>query len=371
MANLNEESVRVLAAASGDDGAPVVSCYLDVDGRRYPRRQDYEAQLEHLMRRARSRAGAGAPVADLTRIEEHVHGGIDRTITRGLALFSGQSPALWEVISLAVPVRNQIVVNQSPAVGQLEQLLHTYERIGVLLVDREKSRFFVYELGVLVDRSEFLDELPRDYDHRGERERGDTQHHVDDLVDQHLRRAAAAAFAAFRAQEFAHLLVGAPTELAGALEGYLHPYLQERLGGRVAVPVNAPDAVLRDAVLEAEDRLVRARETDVVDRLRESVGAGRKAVAGLKDVLKALVERRVDLLVISEGYSEAGWRCPSCAQLTVVGRGCPVCGTEMVEVPDVVEDALEEALLQSCRIEICVGNADLDVLGRVGALLRY
>ncbi len=43
----------------------------------------------------------------------------------------------------------------------------------------------------------------------------------------------------------------------------------------------------------------------------------------------------------------------------------------MVEVPGVGEDALEEALLQSCRIEICVGNADLDVLGRVGAFLRY
>ncbi len=26
---------------------------------------------------------------------------------------------------------------------------------------------------------------------------------------------------------------------------------------------------------------------------------------------------------------------------------------------------------QSCQVEVCVGNADLDVLGRIGALLRY
>ena len=371
MANINEDTVRELAAVSGG-GAPVVSCYLDVDGRRYPRRQDYEAQLENLLRRARSRAnGASSIAGDLTRIEEYVQAGLDRTDTRGLAMFSCQAQSFWRAIPLAVAVRNQVVVNQSPAVGQLELLLHTYERIGVLLVDRQQARFFVYELGTLVDRSEFLDELPRDYDHRGERERGDTHGHVDDLVDQHLRRASAAAFAAFQAQEYAHLLIGAPNEIGGAVEGYLHPYLVERLGGRIAVAVNAADDAVREAVLEAEDGLVRARETAVVERLRDGIGTGRRAVAGLEEVLKALVERRVELLVISEGYSEAGWRCPSCSHLAAIGRRCPLCGADMVEVPDVVEDALEEALLQSCRIEICVGNADLDVLGRVGALLRY
>jgi len=40
-------------------------------------------------------------------------------------------------------------------------------------------------------------------------------------------------------------------------------------------------------------------------------------------------------------------------------------------VEDVVEEAVEEALGQSCRVEICVGNADLDVMGGIGALVRY
>ena len=40
-------------------------------------------------------------------------------------------------------------------------------------------------------------------------------------------------------------------------------------------------------------------------------------------------------------------------------------------VTDVVEDAIEEALTQGVPVTICVGNADLDVLGRIGALLRY
>ena len=40
-------------------------------------------------------------------------------------------------------------------------------------------------------------------------------------------------------------------------------------------------------------------------------------------------------------------------------------------VDDVVEEAIEAALAQSCRVEVCRDNADLDVLGRVGALLRF
>ena len=87
MPNINEDTVRELATVSGG-GAPVVTCYLDVDGRRYPRRQDYEAQLDHLVRRAKERADSSSVGADLARIEEHVRGGFDRADTRGLALFS-------------------------------------------------------------------------------------------------------------------------------------------------------------------------------------------------------------------------------------------------------------------------------------------
>ncbi len=62
-------------------------------------------------------------------------------------------------------------------------------------------------------------------------------------------------------------------ELASAVEANLHPYLRERLRGRLSVPVGASEPTVRAAVLEAEDRLVRERETAVVERLREAVGA--------------------------------------------------------------------------------------------------
>jgi peptide chain release factor subunit 1 len=71
-----------------------------------------------------------------------------------------------------------------------------------------------------------------------------------------------------------------------------------------------------------------------------------------------------------------GWRvppsgCDPCSALAAIGRRCKRCGAEMTEVDDLVEESVEEALSQSCQVEICVDNADLDVMGRIGALLRF
>jgi peptide subunit release factor 1 (eRF1) len=94
-------------------------------------------------------------------------------------------------------------------------------------------------------------------------------------------------------------------------------------------------------------------------------------VAGLALTLEALHGRRVERLVVSKGFAEEGWRCPTTGALALVGPTNPVTGGRMDRVHDVVEDAIEEALAQGLPVSICVENADLDVLGRIGALLRY
>ena len=54
---------------------------------------------------------------------------------------------------------------------------------------------------------------------------------------------------------------------------------------------------------------------------------------------------------------------------------CVIAMQQKITVPtllaDVVADALHAAIAQGCRVDICTGNADLDVMGRIGALLRY
>jgi len=371
VAVITEAAIRELAGIRGE-AAPITSCYLDIDGRRLVRHQDVEQELDGVLRGARHRANGHQSVHDdLRRIEALVRGGLDRSTTRGLAIFACAASDLWEVIHLPMPVRSQVVINHAPAVGQLESVVQEHEPIGVLLADKQRARLFVFEVGVLIDHSELIDELPRDYDVRGERERGTTAPHTDELAHQHLRRAARAAFDLWQSRGFHHLAIGAPDAIASELEHDLHPYLRDRLCGRVRVSVNATDADVLRAAETVEAEVERRREAVVIERLREAVHSGRRGVAGLAPTIEALNAHRVDRLLVSKGYAEEGWRCPSTGALALMGPVNPTNGVTMDKVGDVVEDVIEEALTQGLPVRICVGNADLDVLGRIGALLRY
>lgn len=371
MVAITEQDIRELAGFRGEL-APVTSCYLDVDGAVHVRHADVVRELDTLLRGARARMNGDHSVAtDLRRIEEHVKGGLDRSHTRGLAIFSCSAHDWWRVIDLPVRVRSQLVVNHTPSIRQLEMVVDEYERFGVLLVDRQRARMFVFDLGELVESNAVVDELPRGDDDDRSFTKDHVRDHAADRAQQHLRHAAALAFETFRTSEFQRLILGAADDIAAEVESVLHPYLRERVVARCTMPVSASDEDVRRAALEVEADVERRREAEVVNRLREAVGAGRRGVAGVDATLQALVERRVETLLVSAGYTEIGWFCGNCRWIGRRGRSCPVCASEMTQVDDVIEQAVDEALAQSCRVETCVGNADLDVLGSIGALLRY
>ncbi len=360
--------------------APVTSCYLDVDGRRYIRAQDVEPHLDDLLRRGRRRmaandghdkAATASVDADLRRISDYVRGGIDRSSTRGLAMFSCSADGFWQVVPLAVSVPNVIVVNATPHIRVLESVVDQYLRFAVLLVDRQRARIFLFEQGQLVEKHEHFDQLPRHDDDGGQMDRDHLAGHTQAAAAHHVRRAAQAAFAAYQEHPFDHLVLGTPDAMGRELERELHPWLRERIAARVSIPVAARDDEIVQAALEVEAGVERAREAALVERLRQAVGAGSGAAVGLADVLTALVARRVETLLVSEGYEAPGWRCRACGYVGVRGRGCPLCSADMHQVDDVVEEAVEEALNQSCRLAICRANPDLDVLGRIGAILRF
>lgn len=353
----------------------MTSCYLDVDGRRFPRHQDYVHELDLLLREARARQNGDhscSVARDFQRIENHVRGGLDRSRTRGLAFFSCWADGLWEVIEIPVRVSSQVVIESSPHVRQLESVLDEYERFGVLLADRQRARMLVFELGELIDRSEVFDEITRREDIKGHvlvktRAAGQTN----EVKHQHLRHAADVAFHVYQERPFDHLVVGAPSDVAAELIASLHPYLRARVAKRIAIPVTANDDQVRTVALEVERELERRKERALVERLRGAIGSGRRGASGLTATLQALVERRVEHLIVSQGFRSPGWRCHDCGYLGRVGRSCPVCRRPMEQTSDIVEHAIEEALAQSCRVEVCVANADLDVMGGIGALLRY
>ena len=118
-AHLDRETVRALAAWD-PGGAPVTSLYLNVDGRRFPRKADYLVRLEELVRAARHQAeeldrdARRSVEADLEAMSTYVRERFERDGVRGLALFSCSEAGLWEAFALPRPVRNRAVVGPEP-----------------------------------------------------------------------------------------------------------------------------------------------------------------------------------------------------------------------------------------------------------------
>lgn len=387
MTSLTRDAVRSLATFKGEQG-PVVSVYLDVDGQRHPRPHDYEHQLSHLLRSVRDKKTA----RDVQRIEEWVRSGLDRSRTRGVALFSCAAHDFFEPFELPVPVRNQVAVNQTPHIRQLESLLEHYERFGVVLVDRQRARILVFELGELADKSELFDQLPRHDDDKGDWDRDHVRDHATAIAQQHLRRAADVVLRVHQERPLDHVIIGGAEPAVRDLEHELHDYLRQRIAARLRLAVTASDDQIRSAALAVEEDVQGRREAELVARLRDAVGAAAgdrhgmvrpnapavpigegtgSGVAGLDAVLQAVGEHRVETLIVSEGFEAPGWQCRECGHLATVGRRCSRCQAEMDQLDDVVEEAVEEAMTQSCQLAVVRENADLDVMGRIGALLRF
>jgi peptide chain release factor subunit 1 len=172
VALITEAAIRELAGQRGRK-APITSCYLDVDGRRVVRQKDLEHEVEILLKGARAQADGDASVyRDLERIDRYVRDDLDRSRVRGVAIFACSADGMWRVVELPVPVRTRVSINHVPAVGQLESVVQEHEPIGVLMADRQRARMFVFALGELVERSELFEQLPRETDTPGTRDRG-------------------------------------------------------------------------------------------------------------------------------------------------------------------------------------------------------
>jgi peptide chain release factor subunit 1 len=354
-------------------GAPVYSLYLDVDGRRSPRRKDYLARAMELCRGIGERATgfvredvpSGFPLRDTSRFMLFLERDFERGATRGVAMFSCARAGLWEVVTVARPFPDRAAVAEAPYLLPLEALVEIYESFCTVLVDRSRARIFLAELGTIEERSDIFDEVPRRHDQGGWAQ-ARLQRHADTLAGRHLRHVADVLFAFHRQRGFDHLILAGPDEAVHDLERLLHDYLRQRVVARetLAVTASADDVLQRS--LAVEERRETERERAVVERLLADAAAGRGAVVGLAATLEALAEGRVRTLVVPLARTVAGVRCSRCGRLDAVRSRCATCGGRVLDVPDVLEAASTQALRTGSTVEALSNGTDA-----VGALLRY
>ena len=105
-------------------------------------------------------------------------------------------------------------------------------------------------------------------------------------------------------------------------------------------------------------------------RLKSELGRNSRGAGGLAATLAALNERRVEALLIKEGFRAPGYATPDATFLSAEPGSSPT-GEQLQERDDVVESAFESALEQSAEIVVIRKHPDIDAVGSIGAVLRY
>jgi peptide subunit release factor 1 (eRF1) len=354
--------------------APVVSFFLSLDRREPGQDKVTFTELKNLLKSGQEEIARWPEpfriplTLHLARIEETVEderGGK----TRGLAVFAGQN--LWQVHRLPLAPGNQIIIARTPHVKPLIHLFRRNPRYCAVLVDKERARLFLIQMGEIQDYSLVLDEVPKHHDQGGWAQARLQRRH-DDFVSHHLKRSAELTFEFFQREGFDYLLIGGTEELTSAFFDRLHTYLQDRVAGYLPISTSASPTDVRKQTLEAMEGIKAQLDEDLTARLKEQVGSGNLAVAGLAPTLRALNAHKVMHLLVEEGYQTAGGRCPECGTLRVRSTGrCRFCQGTIERVENLMDEAVELAFAQGAQVHFVAPNQTLWDLGRVGALLRY
>jgi peptide chain release factor subunit 1 len=290
----------------------------------------------------------------------------------GLAVFVSEAADLLETLKLPRPVSRRVAIDRSPFITPLVGL-ERRERWCVALVNRRDARVLRGSPEGIREVGSVRDDVHGQHD-QGGWSQARYQRSVEKEKADHLKHAAAVLFEYFKREPFERLVLGGPHEVLTEFEDTLHPYLKERLGGRIDVDVEraGPDDVPAAAGPLLEE-LEEAREREALDRLGDGSGPPERAATGLDDVLPSLNERRVETLLLVSGFSAPGTVCPTCNWLGLEGpTRCPVDDTPLERRQDIVEPAVEVALRQSAEVlPLRRHDGELRKRGGVAAVLRF
>lgn len=382
LSDVRQKLQRLVRLQSGKHW--IVSCYLKLE----PRDRSRGKYLIKLKNRIREVSEA-LPAEGLSRSEtEQVTGDLRRLQTmlqrpdalphtQGLAVFACKPLGLFEAIPLPRVHRSRLLVARTPLVRELAALEDEVGRLLAAVLDRKGAS--IYEVSAFEARR--LEDIPADLPrgHRFHRDRhgapGFGEHNFHNRLrhdrEQLFALVAQRLFDLDRQEPVRGLVLGSAGNEAEALRMFLHPYVAGKVLGTSRF-VRGGGSSLRDLhamVLEAREAFERKLERHLVAEMLLGQGSG-WAVNGIAPTLEALARGQVRTLLVRADATVPGFRCAASGRLTLSAKECRGLGNA-APVPDVIDDAIEEALRQRLDLDVVFEPDAADTINGLAALLRF
>jgi peptide chain release factor subunit 1 len=382
---LTEDTLRSLARVEADEPV-VVSLFLDLDPSVFATPPARESQFNSLLNALDEQVRDGdlshdakeALKVDRERIDAFLRKEMDASEARGLAVYSSHALDFFEVVKLADPIESSVHIDLRP---RLEPVMG-HEDEGewcVLLVTRDSARIFRGGPTGIREIRDIHSDVKNQHQ-AGGWSQARFERSVEREVEWHLETVTQALMRHHKRRPFEHLIIGANNEsLRPALTGEAHSYLLERVRGWVDIDEQlASEDEVFEAVREVMDSHLAEHERRLVERHRTESATQGLAATGLAEVLAALVEQRVETLMIKEGAEAEGTKCVTCGWIGTAGPvKCPVDETKLDRIDNVIEPAIQAAIQQAAEVHVIRTPQDPDAdrdatfSDPVAAILRY
>ncbi len=291
----------------------------------------------------------------------------------GLAIFSCSSENFWEVFDLPNSPLNRVVIDQDPYVRPLSAILNEHRRICLLTLDRKEAKWYDLFMGEISLLKHITGDVPSKVREGGWEgyESKRIERHIATHLHDFFKEIAQITFDLFKKNNFDWLFLGCKEEYCTEFEPLLHPYVKGRLKEYLkASPADSPSKILLEAS-SLKKRLKNQEETKLLDRFLSELEKGGLATSGLKNTLRSLNRGEVQTLLITRHLSKPGRSCPKCGFLFVDEIKCPSCQRKTEALLDVIDEAVESALVKKSQVVHIDPPSKLSRYGGIGALLRY
>ncbi|MCA9954624.1 MAG: hypothetical protein KC434_07885 [Anaerolineales bacterium] len=313
---------------------------------------------------------------DAQAIETHLNHSFDWS-AQGLVVFSSQDGEFFRAYPTAVSFRNRLRIGPKPYLKPLGHLLDHYAHYGVILVDRVGARFFAYHLGALEEVAGYMGEEIHKLKQGsgssavGRRGGGGGANHEEEAARRNLREAANEAARFFSNKPIRRLFLGGTAETTAQFRDMLPKQMLSCLVGTFAMDMNASEHDVRQASIKMLQAANEDREKKLVQTLIGTQARGGQAVLGLDDTLEAISNRRIQTLVVSDGFQMPGFIDANSGFVVANLAKSPLSDRELTAVDDVIDSAFTLSLNQGAHVEVIRDDVDLENAGKIGALLRF
>jgi peptide chain release factor subunit 1 len=371
---ISREDLDRLAARESEEG--IVSVYIGIEPRmRYERSQDekkFRGAVKRFLRRNDNEFARTAVEREEERVVEFLQRG--EAGGRGIALFVSTPAGIWEVFELAVRVPSFVDADVTPNTAVLSRIVDEYPRFVVAIVQRDRAAIYIAEQGRGREQATIESDVPGQHDQGGWAQ-ARFQRHIEVHVARHLHKVVQELHDLYYKAPFSRLAVGGTEENVAELVKMLPDPIARRLIGTFQVDFKhetEEETLERARAALQEDE--RRQERELVERVIDASESSGRGVVGIDDTLAAVLEGRIETLLVADGVTLEGSTCLACDYFSAQRFDrCPACDSTSEVTSDIVERAVERALLSGAAIETVFGEGREWLMSRggLGGLLRF